>query len=138
MSALRGSGEPDVVKNGSTVGQFHCGESSRLSRSTVGLSQNGLTRIYSIRRRLLLFTYQRSLNISFWLSKRMLGILCTPGSHSHSDERCLKQFSGWTGGALGIYLSRGGRRSIVPALIVVITGWAMSAHEQALMISTKV
>jgi len=44
----------------------------------------------------------------------------------------------WTGGALGIFLSRGNRRSVVPALIIVMTGWAMSAHEQAMMISTKI
>ncbi|KZV99235.1 hypothetical protein EXIGLDRAFT_699275 [Exidia glandulosa HHB12029] len=44
----------------------------------------------------------------------------------------------WAGGALGILLSSKGRRSIVPALLIVITGWAMSAHEQAQMISTRV
>jgi Protein YTP1-like, C-terminal len=46
--------------------------------------------------------------------------------------------AGWTGGGLGMFLSRNGRRSIVPGLIVVMTGWAMSAHEQAMLISTKV
>ncbi|KAL4072852.1 hypothetical protein V8B97DRAFT_1869646 [Scleroderma yunnanense] len=44
----------------------------------------------------------------------------------------------WTGGALGIFLARNNQRNIVPALIIVLTGWAMSDHVQALMISTKV
>ncbi|EJD54357.1 hypothetical protein AURDEDRAFT_79231 [Auricularia subglabra TFB-10046 SS5] len=44
----------------------------------------------------------------------------------------------WAGGALGILLSSKGRRSVVPGLIIIITGWAMSAHEQAQMISTRV
>ncbi|PPQ68312.1 hypothetical protein CVT26_006241 [Gymnopilus dilepis] len=44
----------------------------------------------------------------------------------------------WTGGILGIYLSRNNQRSVVPALIIILTGWAMSEHAQALMISTRV
>ncbi|EPT01106.1 hypothetical protein FOMPIDRAFT_1121044 [Fomitopsis schrenkii] len=44
----------------------------------------------------------------------------------------------WTGGALGIVLSRNNQRSVVPSLIIGLTGWAMSQHAQALMISTKV
>ncbi|PCH44534.1 hypothetical protein WOLCODRAFT_139059 [Wolfiporia cocos MD-104 SS10] len=44
----------------------------------------------------------------------------------------------WTGGALGIFLSRNNQRSVVPSLIVILTGWAMSEHAQAMMISTKV
>ncbi|TFY56841.1 hypothetical protein EVJ58_g7391 [Rhodofomes roseus] len=44
----------------------------------------------------------------------------------------------WTGGALGIFLSRNNQRSVVPSLIIILTGWAMSEHAQALMISTKV
>jgi len=44
----------------------------------------------------------------------------------------------WSGGALGIYLCRGGRRSVIPSLIVIMTGWAISVHEQAIPISTKV
>ncbi|KIM68221.1 hypothetical protein SCLCIDRAFT_106492 [Scleroderma citrinum Foug A] len=44
----------------------------------------------------------------------------------------------WTGGALGIFLSRNNQRNVVPALIIILTGWAMSDHVQALMISTKV
>ncbi|KAJ9105360.1 hypothetical protein QFC21_001729 [Naganishia friedmannii] len=46
--------------------------------------------------------------------------------------------SGWAGGALGIFLSRNGKRSFVPAVIIIMTGWGMSAHEQALMISSKI
>ncbi|KAJ9116654.1 hypothetical protein QFC20_000587 [Naganishia adeliensis] len=45
---------------------------------------------------------------------------------------------GWAGGALGIFLSRKGKRSFVPAVIIIMTGWGMSAHEQSLMISTKI
>ncbi|EIN06300.1 hypothetical protein PUNSTDRAFT_115584 [Punctularia strigosozonata HHB-11173 SS5] len=44
----------------------------------------------------------------------------------------------WAGGMLGIFLSRNNQRSVVPSLIVILTGWAMSEHAQALMISTKV
>jgi hypothetical protein len=39
---------------------------------------------------------------------------------------------------LGIYLSRNNQRSVVPGVIIFLTGWAMSEHSQALMISTKV
>ncbi|TFK29592.1 hypothetical protein FA15DRAFT_663737 [Coprinopsis marcescibilis] len=44
----------------------------------------------------------------------------------------------WAGGALGIFLSRNNQRSVVPSLILMITGWAMSEHAQDLMISTMV
>ncbi|AJT06772.1 Ytp1p [Saccharomyces cerevisiae YJM470] len=44
----------------------------------------------------------------------------------------------WTGGILGIFLSRNGRRTFVPSLIIIFTGWAMSEHAQHLIISTKV
>lgn len=44
----------------------------------------------------------------------------------------------WTGGALGIFLARNNQRNVVPALIIILTGWAMSDHSQALMLSTKV
>ncbi|GAA6064650.1 hypothetical protein JCM10212_005236 [Sporobolomyces blumeae] len=42
------------------------------------------------------------------------------------------------GGALGIWLSRNGQRSIVPALTIGMTGFAMANHGQALELSTKV
>jgi len=44
----------------------------------------------------------------------------------------------WTGGILGIFLSRNNQRNVVPAIIIILTGWAMSEHAQALKISTKV
>ena len=44
----------------------------------------------------------------------------------------------WAGGILGIFLSRNGRRTFVPSLIIIFTGWAMSEHAQHLIISTKV
>jgi hypothetical protein len=44
----------------------------------------------------------------------------------------------WTGGALGIFLSRNNQRNVVPAIIIILTGWGMSEHAQALMLSTKV
>ncbi|KIM90202.1 hypothetical protein PILCRDRAFT_811928 [Piloderma croceum F 1598] len=44
----------------------------------------------------------------------------------------------WTGGVLGIFLSRNNQRNVIPAIIIILTGWAMSEHAQALMISTKV
>ncbi|CCK70747.1 Ytp1p KNAG_0F00780 [Huiozyma naganishii CBS 8797] len=44
----------------------------------------------------------------------------------------------WCGGILGIYLSRNGRRTFVPSLIIMFTGWAMTQHHQHLEISTKV
>ncbi|OJT03295.1 Protein YTP1 [Trametes pubescens] len=44
----------------------------------------------------------------------------------------------WAGGILGIFLSRNNQRTVVPALIIILTGWAMSDHAQALMLSTKV
>ncbi|KZS89872.1 hypothetical protein SISNIDRAFT_488744 [Sistotremastrum niveocremeum HHB9708] len=44
----------------------------------------------------------------------------------------------WAGGILGIWTSRKRQRSVVPAIIVMITGWAMSAHTQATETSTKI
>ncbi|KAF7289484.1 hypothetical protein HMN09_01342400 [Mycena chlorophos] len=44
----------------------------------------------------------------------------------------------WAGGLLGILLARNNKRNVVPAIILILTGWAMSEHEQHLMISTKV
>lgn len=44
----------------------------------------------------------------------------------------------WSGGLLGIFLSRGGKRTFVPSLMIVFTGWAMSQHTQSSVISTKV
>jgi len=44
----------------------------------------------------------------------------------------------WAAGILGIVLSRGGRRSIVPALAIGMTGFAMGGHAQANEFSTSV
>ncbi|KAJ7065273.1 hypothetical protein C8F01DRAFT_737457 [Mycena amicta] len=44
----------------------------------------------------------------------------------------------WAGGLLGIFLARNNKRNVVPSVILILTGWAMSSHEQHLMISTKV
>ncbi|KAJ7102977.1 hypothetical protein C8R43DRAFT_1081276 [Mycena crocata] len=44
----------------------------------------------------------------------------------------------WVGGLLGIFLARNNKRNVVPSLILILTGWAMSEHAQHLMISTKV
>jgi len=44
----------------------------------------------------------------------------------------------WAGGILGIFLSRNNQRNVVPGIIIILTGWAMSEHAQALALSTKV
>ncbi|KAK5077212.1 hypothetical protein LTR64_005306 [Lithohypha guttulata] len=48
----------------------------------------------------------------------------------------------WCAGLLGIWLSRsrGGRprRNVIPALVIIFTGWGMSAHPQELPLSTMV
>ncbi|EJC98147.1 uncharacterized protein FOMMEDRAFT_130141 [Fomitiporia mediterranea MF3/22] len=62
------------------------------------------------------------------------------GSHwSHKDmQHTVLGVLWWAGGALGIWLSRNNQRSVVPSIIIILTGWAMSEHAQALMLSTKV
>ncbi|KAJ8695452.1 hypothetical protein PTI98_008056 [Pleurotus ostreatus] len=44
----------------------------------------------------------------------------------------------WTGGLLGIFLARNNQRNVVPGVIIILTGWAMSEHAQRLKMSTKV
>lgn len=48
----------------------------------------------------------------------------------------------WCAGLLGVWLSRKRdgrpRRNLFPALVIILTGWGMSAHPQALEISTHV
>ncbi|KAI0297478.1 hypothetical protein B0F90DRAFT_1634350 [Multifurca ochricompacta] len=44
----------------------------------------------------------------------------------------------WCGGLLGVYLSRNTQRTVIPSVIIILTGYAMSDHAQALMLSTKV
>ncbi|ORY28304.1 putative membrane protein [Naematelia encephala] len=61
------------------------------------------------------------------------------GAWSHKDmQHTMMGVLWWAGGMLGIFLSRKGKRSFVPAAIIIMTGWGMSAHEQALMISSKI
>ncbi|KAI0315053.1 hypothetical protein OF83DRAFT_1062795, partial [Amylostereum chailletii] len=45
---------------------------------------------------------------------------------------------GWCGGILGVYLARNNQRTVAPSIIIILTGYAMSNHAQALMISTEV
>ena len=48
----------------------------------------------------------------------------------------------WCAGILGMWLSRtrDGRpkRNIIPAIVIIMTGWAMSSHPQHLMLSTMI
>lgn len=48
----------------------------------------------------------------------------------------------WCAGLLGMWLSRNRngrpRRNLIPAIVILMTGYAMSAHPQSLMISTMV
>ncbi|KAL1411021.1 hypothetical protein Q8F55_001966 [Vanrija albida] len=61
------------------------------------------------------------------------------GPWTHKDmQHTMMGVLWWAGGMLGMFLSRKGQRSFVPAIIIVFTGWGMSAHEQDLMISSKI
>lgn len=44
----------------------------------------------------------------------------------------------WCGGLLGMFLARNNKRTFVPALLLIFTGYSMSQHAQHLVISTKV
>ena len=48
----------------------------------------------------------------------------------------------WCAGLLGIWLSRKRngtpKRNLIPAIVILLTGWAMGAHPQSMMLSTKV
>jgi len=48
----------------------------------------------------------------------------------------------WCAGLLGVWLSRkrdgGPKRNIFPAVVIILTGWGMSAHPQSLELSTHV
>ncbi|XP_006461921.1 hypothetical protein AGABI2DRAFT_222945 [Agaricus bisporus var. bisporus H97] len=79
-----------------------------------------------------------SLIITLW------GIVNTFTEH-HGGEWSVKDMQHtilgvlwWCGGILGIWLSRNNQRNVVPAIIIILTGWAMSDHAQALAISSKV
>ncbi|KEI40963.1 uncharacterized protein L969DRAFT_364761 [Mixia osmundae IAM 14324] len=42
------------------------------------------------------------------------------------------------GGAVGVWLSRSGKRSVLPGIIIAMTGFAMSGHAQPTMLATEV
>ncbi|GAA6003801.1 Ytp1p [Rhodotorula paludigena] len=44
----------------------------------------------------------------------------------------------WAGGALGIWIGRNGKRNVVPAVIIGMTGYAMANHGQHLEFSTDI
>ncbi|KAK9896564.1 hypothetical protein P389DRAFT_171826 [Cystobasidium minutum MCA 4210] len=61
------------------------------------------------------------------------------GGWSHKDmQHTAMGVLFWTGGALGMWLGRNRKRNIWPALVVALTGFAMSGHEQETMLSTNV
>ncbi|WFD35061.1 hypothetical protein MCUN1_001909 [Malassezia cuniculi] len=61
------------------------------------------------------------------------------GPWTHKDlQHTLMGVVWWAGGAAGIWLSRNGKRSVIPSFIILLTGWGMSGHMQALELSTKV
>lgn len=85
----------------------------------------------------------------FWDSSLMClwGIVNTFTEHrwgreewSHGDyQHTSMGIIWWCGGLLGMWLSRkNGTRNVIPALLLVYTGYAMSEHSQRLVISTKV
>lgn len=59
------------------------------------------------------------------------------GPWTHKDlQHTLMGVLWWAGGLVGVWLSRRGARSVFPAVIIMLTGWAMSGHAQAVAIST--
>jgi hypothetical protein len=61
------------------------------------------------------------------------------GPWTHKDLQHTLMGVVWVfGGAAGLWLSRKGKRSVIPGIVIAITGWAMSGHAQALMISTMI
>lgn len=58
--------------------------------------------------------------------------------HMHDYQHTAMGILWWTGGILGILLSRKGKRTFVPGLIIMFTGWSMTQHHQHLEISTNV
>lgn len=61
------------------------------------------------------------------------------GGWSHKDmQHTILGVLWWAGGLLGILLARNNQRTVIPAVIMIITGWAFSEHAQAMMISTRV
>lgn len=61
------------------------------------------------------------------------------GPWTHKDlQHTLMGVVWWAGGAVGVWVSRRGMRSVFPACIIMLTGWAMSGHKQAVEISTHI
>lgn len=61
------------------------------------------------------------------------------GPWTHKDLQHTLMGVLWVfGGAAGMWISRKGKRSVVPAVVIILTGWAMSGHAQQLMISTMI
>ncbi|KZO89921.1 putative membrane protein [Calocera viscosa TUFC12733] len=61
------------------------------------------------------------------------------GPWTHKDlQHTMLGVLWWAGGALGIFLSRNNQRSLIPSILIIMTGWAFSGHAQALMLSTNV
>lgn len=56
------------------------------------------------------------------------------GPWTHKDlQHTLMGVLWWAGGAVGVWLSRKGQRTIFPSIIIALTGWGMSGHAQALV-----
>ncbi|GAA6018593.1 hypothetical protein JCM8202_000573 [Rhodotorula sphaerocarpa] len=65
--------------------------------------------------------------------------LSSGGGWSHKDMQHVSLgVLWWAGGALGIFLGRNGKRNVVPAVIIGMTGYAMANHGQHLQFSTDV
>nr|CAG8441809.1 15569_t:CDS:2 [Entrophospora candida] len=61
----------------------------------------------------------------------------TPWSHKDLQHTALG-IIWWVGGLAGLYFTRNGKRNIFPALIIISTGFAMSAHQQSSEVSTVI
>jgi hypothetical protein len=56
------------------------------------------------------------------------------GPWTHKDLQHTMLGVVWVaGGGAGMWISRKGKRSIVPGIVIALTGWAMSGHAQALV-----
>jgi hypothetical protein len=56
------------------------------------------------------------------------------GPWTHKDLQHTMLGVVWVGGgAAGMWVSRKGKRSVFPSVAIILTGWAMSGHAQALV-----
>lgn len=56
------------------------------------------------------------------------------GPWTHKDlQHTMMGVLWWTGGAVALWQTRKGQRSVFPSLILLLTGWAMAAHSQSLV-----